>query len=288
MAGSTVKERLSILDDNDLEGDPLVEGVVREYSFVIYDEVSCFCIFRHDDDNHGDIMFAHSIYTTNNTQLQLHQLHLSTKQGGDGLCCTNGEGSYALYNKGKLLFIGNAFGTSKEHSIRIDPADFLESESSNTADNTAGASVIESSPADGTNNDAQATWNTPTTPPPSTALTSVPVGPTTSPVPTVKPVSPTAQLAVDQERWYCGSSWDWVIRNCAEAIPCRGGDASGTLYCSVFACRLGCHQQCTHLLLAPSYTVQSVLQILHALRVLHALLNRRMLPVTAHQQCPGQ
>ena len=38
-AGTTVKERLSILDENDLDGDALVEGVVREYSFVIYDEV---------------------------------------------------------------------------------------------------------------------------------------------------------------------------------------------------------------------------------------------------------
>ena len=150
------------------------------------------------------------------------KFYLSTKKGGDGLCCANGEGSYALYNKGKLLFIGNTFGTSKEHSVRIDPADFLESESS-TSDNAA--VVIESNPTDG--NDAQATWNTPTTPPPSAARTSIPAVPTTSPVPTVKPVSPTAQLAVDQERWYCGSSWDWVIRNCEEAIPCRGGDASG-------------------------------------------------------------
>jgi hypothetical protein len=35
-----VKERLEILNEVDLEGDPLEEGVIREYSFVVYDEVS--------------------------------------------------------------------------------------------------------------------------------------------------------------------------------------------------------------------------------------------------------
>ena len=37
--GQTVKERIDILTEEDLDGDPLVEGAVREYSFVIYDEV---------------------------------------------------------------------------------------------------------------------------------------------------------------------------------------------------------------------------------------------------------
>jgi hypothetical protein len=40
--GETIKERLEILTEVDLEGDPLDLGVVREYQFVIYDEVCCF------------------------------------------------------------------------------------------------------------------------------------------------------------------------------------------------------------------------------------------------------
>jgi hypothetical protein len=37
--GQTVKERIPIYTEEDLDGDPLVEGTVREYSFAIYDEV---------------------------------------------------------------------------------------------------------------------------------------------------------------------------------------------------------------------------------------------------------
>jgi len=40
LAGSIVKQRLEILGGDDLSGDPLVDGVVREYTFSIYDEVS--------------------------------------------------------------------------------------------------------------------------------------------------------------------------------------------------------------------------------------------------------
>ena len=45
LAGSTVKERLVVLHEDDLSGDPLVEDVIREYSFVIYDEVRYPCLF---------------------------------------------------------------------------------------------------------------------------------------------------------------------------------------------------------------------------------------------------
>ncbi len=37
--GQTVKERIHILTEEDLDGDPLVEGAMREYLFVIYSEV---------------------------------------------------------------------------------------------------------------------------------------------------------------------------------------------------------------------------------------------------------
>jgi hypothetical protein len=127
-------------------------------------------------------------------------------KGGDGLCCASGEGSYAVYNKGTLLVIGNSFGTSEENSISIDPKDFIETQTSSSSSANAGG-------GNETESETVASFNTPTT--------------TSSPVPTAKPVSPSAELAVNQERWYCGSSWDWIIRNCAEAIPCPGGDASG-------------------------------------------------------------
>lgn len=143
---------------------------------------------------------------------KLHLFFSRNKQGGDGLCCVSGEGSYSIYSKGKLLVVGNSFGTSAEHSIRIDYADFLDSG----------------------NNESQASWNTPSTPPPTVPLTTLAPMPTVSPSPTAKPVSPTAQLAADQKRWYCGMSWDWVVQNCADAIPCPGGDASGTLQQYVF------------------------------------------------------
>lgn len=142
-------------------------------------------------------------------------------KGGDGLCCASGEGSYAVYNKGKLLVIGNSFGTSEENSISIDPKDFIETQTSSSSANAGGGNETES--------ETVASFNTPTTPPPTKEETAAPIQtqPTSSPVPTAKPVSPSAELAVNQERWYCGSSWDWIIRNCAEALPCPGGDASG-------------------------------------------------------------
>lgn len=40
-----MKERLVVLHEDDLSGDPLVEDVIREYSFVIYDEVRYSCLF---------------------------------------------------------------------------------------------------------------------------------------------------------------------------------------------------------------------------------------------------
>ncbi|KAL3776637.1 hypothetical protein ACHAWO_012803 [Cyclotella atomus] len=182
-AGTTVKERLEILGEDDLNDDPLDEDVIREYSFVIYD------------------------------------------QGGDGLCCASGEGSYAVYNKGELLLIGNAFGTSEENPISIDPKDFIETDTGSSSVAVSGGNKTEAS---GSGSEPIASFNTPTTPPPTTEETAAPIPtqPTSSPVPTAKPVSPSAEFAVNQERWYCGSSWDWIIRNCAEAIPCPGGDAS--------------------------------------------------------------
>ena len=157
---------------------------------------------------------------------------VQTNKGGDGLCCSIGEGSYSVYNKGELLFVGNAFGTSEEHSIRIDPKDFIQTESTTTSSSGSNANsggTGSNTNEEGSANGSLASFNTPTTPPP-TVVTDAPIPsrPTVSPAPTAKPISPTAQLAVDQERWYCGSSWEWIIRNCAEATPCPGGDASGT------------------------------------------------------------
>lgn len=194
------------------------------------------------------------------------------------MCCTEGEGSFALYSKGKLLFVGNAFGTSEEHSVRIDPADFIQTETTTTI--IGGSNSGSSSSGQDT---AQATWNTPTTSPPTTpspSLAPIPIQPTSSPVPTAKPVSPTAQLTVDQERWYCGSSWDWVIRNCEEAIPCPGGDFSGMSLLLVLKYFILYWLQ--RKLNAHLSELQCALKTLHALRVHHALPNRQMLLVTVH------
>lgn len=38
-AGQSVKERLDILTEEDFSGDALVDGQMREYRFVIYDQV---------------------------------------------------------------------------------------------------------------------------------------------------------------------------------------------------------------------------------------------------------
>jgi hypothetical protein len=40
LAGTTVKERLEILSEDDLNDDPLDEDAVREYSLIMYDQVS--------------------------------------------------------------------------------------------------------------------------------------------------------------------------------------------------------------------------------------------------------
>ena len=45
--------------------------------------------------------------------------------------------------------------------------------------------------------------------------------PPPSPPPTSKPTT------IDQAKYYCGESWDWVANNCEIAIPCPGGDAAG-------------------------------------------------------------
>ncbi|KAL3777225.1 hypothetical protein HJC23_007125, partial [Cyclotella cryptica] len=194
--GQTAKERINILTEEDLDGDPLVEGTVREYMFVIYDE------------------------------------------GGDGLCCTAGQGKYSLYSRGKLLFVGNAFGTMEDHSVSIDPADFLESDVNSSASGSGGGSSSSSASTGSSSNSTSgggtstttttgsnttvAQWNTTITPSPTIKNTS----PTIAPAPTAKPITPSAQFSVDQDRWYCGSSWDWVINNCEEAVPCPGGDFS--------------------------------------------------------------
>lgn len=140
-----------------------------------------------------------------------------------------------------MLLTGNAFGLQEEHQISLDPSEFLENESTDS-DNAVGSSNDTESTAQSNNSgsetNVQGTSNTPT------AVTdaSTPVQPTLSPSPSASPISPTTQIAVDQDKWYCGSSWDWIIRNCDQAIqyPCRGGDASGkfgSTYC-LHACIL--------------------------------------------------
>ena len=156
---------------------------------------------------------------------------LSFEKGGDGLCCTAGEGSYSIYNKGKLLLTGNSFGVQAEHQISLDPSEFLaneETDSGNVVGSSSATESTEQSNNSGSETNVQGTFNTPTTPSP-TVVANTPVQPTLSPSPSASPVSPTAQIAVDQDKWYCGSSWDWIVRNCDQALqyPCRGGDASG-------------------------------------------------------------
>lgn len=176
-----------------------------------------------------DLCAALLRYFVRNSSHRLYLLSIHNySKGGDGLCCASGEGSYAVYNKGELLLIGNAFGTSEENPISIDPKDFIETETgSSSGGAVSGGNETEAS---GSGSEPIASFNTLTTPPPTTEETAAPIPTqlTSSPVPTAKPVSPSAEFAVNQERWYCGSSWDWIIRNCAEAIPCPGGDASGT------------------------------------------------------------
>ena len=145
-------------------------------------------------------------------------------QGGDGLCCTAGQGKYSLYSRGKLLFVGNAFEAMQEHSVSIDPTEFLQNDGTSNNGGTVSGGATNSTNA--SSNTTVAQWNTPTMPSPTVRNTS----PTVLPAPTAKPVTPSAQLSADQDRWYCGSSWDWVVQNCADAVPCPGGDFSGECF----------------------------------------------------------
>jgi len=138
------------------------------------------------------------------------------QKGGDGICCANGQGSYSIYSRGKLLFVGNEFESQKVNQVSVDPNDYLGSNDESTGGSTTTTTL--------SNKPSPATWNTPTT---SSPTTSKPTGPTFSPHPTMKPVLPSAEVNADQDRWYCGSSWEWVISNCDVAIPCPGGDFSG-------------------------------------------------------------
>ena len=141
-------------------------------------------------------------------------------QGGNGLCCANGNGRYEIYSKDNELIVqGFDYGAIGEHFFSINPRDYLDGEGTPTTDNLPDFSIPVSGP---TMNNPPPTpppvvVNIPTTPDttsPQTQNNDTPTSPTTVSPPTI----PTTQEAMDETSWFCGENWNWIENNCDKAV----------------------------------------------------------------------
>lgn len=142
-------------------------------------------------------------------------------QGGNGLCCTNGNGRYEIYSKDNELIVqGFNYGAIDEHFFSIDPRDYLDGEGTPTTDDLPDFSIPVSSPTMNNNPPtppSPVVVNTPSTPDTTSSQTQnddTPTSPTTVSPPTI----PTAQETMDETSWFCGENWNWIEANCDKAV----------------------------------------------------------------------
>lgn len=132
-------------------------------------------------------------------------------QGGNGLCCSNGNGRYEIYSSkdNELIAQGFDYGAINEKIFSIDPRDYLDGEGTPTTDDLPDFTIPVSGP---TNN------NPPPTPPPVVVNTPSTPDTTSSQTQNSPPTIPTAQEAIDETSWFCGQNWNWIVNNCDKAV----------------------------------------------------------------------
>jgi hypothetical protein len=237
MVGQTVQESINILNDLDYEGD--ANYTLREYRFVIYDRVSNMVALFPSilGTKRMVLLFATTMMLHSLCELMMqipsHTISIERynnleQKGGNGICCTNGNGKYEIYSKGSVVAEGSAFGSIEESLFSIDPRDYLgeEADGSQTTATTAsvGSTSLStsvsvgdiSSPApNGVNNNENSNNNSTDA---NDVNTIVNNNSTNQQQSSLKPTSkPQEQSANDQTWWFCGISWDWVTSHCDEA-----------------------------------------------------------------------
>ncbi len=214
MVGQTIQESLNILNDLDYEGD--TNSTSREYRFVIYDRVS-----RLNREELHQIPIQNVSRSSKYSHVfpfpsDFYQNYLHQK-GGNGICCTYGNGKYEIYSKGSIVAEGNSFGSIEERRFSIDPRVYFGDEADDSQTTTTSAGSNNPPPTE------SASGNN-TSPAPSSVnnnanvISSNTINNSSTTNSNSKPSkSPQKQMANDQTWWFCGISWDWVTSHCDEA-----------------------------------------------------------------------